>query len=79
MSRIETISSLVPVTKVLTTLHAFTGADGAKPYAGLVFDTKGALYGTTATGGAYSGGTVDPATKTLTTLHSFPCVGSEPT
>ena len=33
-------------------LHSFTGgADGSVPYAGVVFDTKGNLYGTTAAGG----------------------------
>jgi uncharacterized repeat protein (TIGR03803 family) len=40
-------------------LHTFTGgADGAYPVAGLVFDTKGNLYGTTAQGGASNAGTV---------------------
>jgi uncharacterized repeat protein (TIGR03803 family) len=39
-------------------LHRFTGgSDGANPYAGLV-QFNGALYGTTATGGKHSGGTV---------------------
>lgn len=32
-------------------LHAFTGADGLYPEAGVVADAGGALYGTTATGG----------------------------
>ncbi len=32
--------------------------DGTNPTAGLVFDKKGYLYGTTSSGGAYSGGTV---------------------
>ena len=33
-------------------LHSFTGgSDGAGPAAGLIFDTKGNLYGTTETGG----------------------------
>ena len=42
-----TVFKLDPITKVRTTLHSFTGADGELPDAGLVFDTKGALYGTT--------------------------------
>jgi uncharacterized repeat protein (TIGR03803 family) len=34
-------------------LHSFTGEnDGSEPVAGLIFDTAGNLYGTTATGGA---------------------------
>jgi uncharacterized repeat protein (TIGR03803 family) len=40
-------------------LYRFTGTpDGATPLAGLVFDDKGALYGTTAGGGSYGSGTV---------------------
>ena len=34
------------------------GPDGQYPYAGLTFDNSGNLYGTTAAGGLYSGGTV---------------------
>ncbi len=43
-----------------TVLHSFQGGstDGASPQSNLVFDTKGALYGTTASGGASGDGTV---------------------
>jgi uncharacterized repeat protein (TIGR03803 family) len=41
-------------------LYSFTGAggDGASPWAGLVFDQAGNLYGTTEFGGAYGYGTI---------------------
>ena len=41
-------------------LHSFNynGKDGALPYAGLVFDTSGNLYGTTTEGGVQGSGTV---------------------
>ena|SRR5271165_718894 len=40
-------------------LYSFTGgADGAKPYAGLIFDQAGNLYGGTSAGGASNAGTV---------------------
>ncbi len=42
-----------------TTLHSFgTGTDGQVPYAGLIRDAAGNLYGTTSSGGAHDGGTV---------------------
>jgi hypothetical protein len=37
-----------------TILHRFTGTDGEKPYAGVVRDGRGNLYGSTLLGGAYS-------------------------
>ena len=63
-------------------LYSFTGvADGANPLGGLVFDTKGNLFGTTSNGGAgsFPGGTIyelsPPATTggswTETTLFDF--------
>jgi uncharacterized repeat protein (TIGR03803 family) len=39
-------------------LHSFSGADGVEPTAGLTFDRKGNLYGTTVLGGPYGGGVV---------------------
>ena len=60
----------------LTTLHSFKGSDGVRPYAALIADESGNLYGTTSDGGGSGGnyyGTVfelDPS-GTLTTLHAF--------
>jgi len=57
-----------------TVLHSFTNSpDGAGPYAGLVMDKAGNLYGTTLNGGACGYGTVfklDPSGHE-TVLHSF--------
>ena len=60
-------------TGVFTTLYAFQGgADGSSPQSALIQDATGLLYGTTAGGGAYGGGTVFRiASTTKTTLHSF--------
>ena len=58
----------------LTNLYAFTGgSDGANPAAGLIQGTDGGFYGTTASGGASSFGTVFriTATGSFTNLHSF--------
>src|SRR5580704_17473305 len=42
---------------ILTTLHAFSGSDGAFPAAGVIRDTQANLYGTTELGGAGGYGT----------------------
>jgi uncharacterized repeat protein (TIGR03803 family) len=39
-------------------IYTFSGLDGAQPFAGVIFDNAGNLYGTTAQGGAYGYGTV---------------------
>jgi uncharacterized repeat protein (TIGR03803 family) len=55
-------------------LHSFAGnPDGANPYAGLVMDDSGNLYGTTENGGASGFGTVFKVdiTGKETVLHSF--------
>jgi uncharacterized repeat protein (TIGR03803 family) len=39
-------------------IHDFTGADGAGPQAGVIFDTAGNMYGTTRSGGANDAGTI---------------------
>ncbi len=63
-----------PVTYSFSVLHSFTGKpDGGRPYAGLVRDTVGNLYGTTTSGGIFDGGTVfklDPSGNE-TVLYNF--------
>jgi uncharacterized repeat protein (TIGR03803 family) len=62
-----------------TVLHAFNknGPDGDYPHAGLIFDTAGNLYGTTASGGKSMDGTVFELTPagggvwTWATLYAF--------
>ncbi|MDB6146437.1 MAG: hypothetical protein JWO45_101, partial [Spartobacteria bacterium] len=59
----------------LTTLYTFTndGTDGANPYAGLILDKAGNLYGTTYGGGAGARGTVFKIAPdgTETVLYAF--------
>ena len=58
-------------------LHSFSnGSDGGYPYAGVIFDSGGDLYGAASDGGTGGGGTVfelSPPTdwSTLTVLYSF--------
>jgi len=62
-------------------LYSFTATagDGALPYAGLVLDAQGNLYGTTCCGGTYGYGTVFKLDTTgkETVLHSFPATGGD--
>ena len=62
-------------TGVETVLYTFTGGtDGYLPYAGVILDKSGILYGTTAFGGAFNAGTiyeVNTVTSQETVLHSF--------
>jgi uncharacterized repeat protein (TIGR03803 family) len=60
--------------QTLTTLYSFTGgADGSHPTCRLVMDKSGNLYGVTATGGLYGGGTVFKVTPagTETVIYAF--------
>jgi len=59
-------------------LYRFTGGtDGSQPFAGLILDTSGNLYGTTPQGGAFGNGVVFKLTKnsdgswTESVLHAF--------
>jgi uncharacterized repeat protein (TIGR03803 family) len=54
-------------------LYTFQSADGCSPYAGLIRDAQGNLYGTTGACGAYGFGTVYEITNqdTATVLYSF--------
>jgi len=57
-----------------TVLHTFgNSGDGAQPFAGLVFDSVGNLYGTTEKGGAHGGGAVFKLTPNAaeSVLYSF--------
>ena len=63
-----------------TTLHSFDGSDGASPWAAVILDGSGNLFGTTS-GNSLSGpGTVFrlDGSGTLTTLHSFDGTGGQP-
>jgi uncharacterized repeat protein (TIGR03803 family) len=65
-----------------TVLYSFRGhrrGDGASPYAGLVRDAAGSLYGTTLTGGASGGGTIFKVDKTgrEAVLYSFTGTGGD--
>lgn len=56
-----------------TILHAFSGNDGSQPFAGVIADANGNLYGTTSMGGASNDGVVFKLASdgTYTVLHSF--------
>ena len=68
-----TIFTLTTSGTGFTVLHAFSGTDGTNPYGGLVRDSSGNLYGTTAYGGTAYAGTVFKldTSAVLTTLYSF--------
>jgi uncharacterized repeat protein (TIGR03803 family) len=72
-SRLGNIFRFDPVSRTLTSLFAFSGANGSNPYASLIVGSDGRLYGTTYGGGAGSGTVFafDTDTRQLTTIHVF--------
>ncbi|HLY17944.1 MAG TPA: choice-of-anchor tandem repeat GloVer-containing protein [Bryobacteraceae bacterium] len=56
----RTSGAAQPAARTFTTLHSFTGggSDGASPFASVIADSNGNLYGTTAFGGTSNCGTV---------------------
>ncbi len=65
-----------------TTLYSFTGtgADGASPFAGVIRDAAGDLFGTTTSGGSSGDGTVfeiKAGSTTATTIYSFTGTGGD--
>ncbi len=79
-SGVGTVFKLSPDGSGFTTLHSFSGPDGARPYAGLVQGGDGLFYGVTLQGGSYDKGTVfrlSPDGTGFIILHSFTGVGSD--
>jgi uncharacterized repeat protein (TIGR03803 family)/autotransporter-associated beta strand protein len=69
-----TVFEIAAGSGTVTTLASFNGSDGASPYAGVIEDASGNLFGTTELGGASNDGTVFEVAKgsgTITTLATF--------
>jgi uncharacterized repeat protein (TIGR03803 family) len=69
-----TVFELPKGSSALLTLASFSGGNGSLPFAGLVADSKGDLFGTTALGGTNNDGTVfevQAGTNSLISLASF--------
>jgi uncharacterized repeat protein (TIGR03803 family) len=69
-----TVFEVAAGTHTLSTLVTFNGTNGKQPYASLIADANGNLYGTTSSGGANGDGTVfevAAGTHTLITLVTF--------
>jgi uncharacterized repeat protein (TIGR03803 family) len=75
-----TVFEVAKGSQTITTLASFNGTNGEFPYAALIMDSSGNLYGTTEGGGASGVGTVFELAKgsgTITTLASFDCTNGQ--
>jgi uncharacterized repeat protein (TIGR03803 family) len=63
-SNVGTVFRITAGTDTLSTLYTFNGGDGSDPYAALIADASGNLYGTTFQGGSGNDGTVFELTNT---------------
>lgn len=71
-----TIFRIPKNTSNIQTMASFTGANGANPFTGVVFDSHGNIFGTTEAGGSSGKGTVyeilaTDSTNTIHTVASF--------
>jgi uncharacterized repeat protein (TIGR03803 family) len=69
-----TVFELARGSGTITALVSFDGTNGANPYAGVVMDRTGSLFGTTLGGGPDLGGTifeVAPGSGAITTRYAF--------
>jgi len=69
-----TVFKIAAGSNTITPLGSFNGSNGANPYAGLIVDGNGNLYGTSSDGGHYGYGTVfevAAGSNAITTLASF--------
>src|SRR3974390_1040064 len=70
------IALAIPAWSAESVLYPFGGSNGAFPYSGVINDSSGNLFGTTADGGVFAAGNVfelayNGTTYTETTLYSF--------
>ncbi len=71
---VGTVFEVAAGSNAVTTLASFNGSNGAYPYTGLIEDSQGNLFGTTAFGGVNNDGTVfevAAGTNTITDLAAF--------
>ena len=66
-------TTAIATAQTYSTLHNFTGADGANPYSGLMQGPDGNFYGATIDGGMFGGGNVIRITPAgdVTSLYDF--------